>query len=151
MDLKIFVSVKFLNPDVQVTFSGKDAGLLLKNRFKLHNAIKDVSLSYLRNKVSMSSDTKILFRTNADDKNKKSPKTTDKRAQKSNRNLGESKLQTMADKAMQEVLEKQEGVQIKKLNPAERRMVHIYIEKQDKFSSSSQGDGYLKNILYAQY
>ena len=151
MDMRVYVNVAFKNPDVQVTFSGKDAGRLLQNRLELHNAIKDIALMYMRNKISMSSETKILFRTEADDNraekrtnSSQRPRTNSR--ERNNKNKTEAELHKIADKVKNEVLESNEPVLLKKLNPAERRIIHQYVEGDSKFKSSSVGDGRFKQI-----
>jgi predicted RNA-binding protein Jag len=151
MGLRVYVNVTFRNPNVSVTFTGKDAGLLLKNKFELHNAVKELSLNYLRNKVSMSSNTKVTFRTEADDrpnnnKNDKRPERKKYDRPRQNNSKSESELHKMADSAKQEVLDKSSSILMKKLNPAERRIIHQYIEADPKFKSSSVGDGRFKQI-----
>jgi superfamily II DNA/RNA helicase len=152
MGLNIYVDVTYREPNVSVTFTGDDAGLLLKDRFKLHNALKDLSLIYLRNKVSMSSDTKVTFRTNSDDKPERSGNRTDTRPK--NRNARpkrdeakqEAWLQKKADEAKKEATETKSAVLMKKMNPADRRLVHKYIEEDANFTSSSIGDGRFKQV-----
>jgi superfamily II DNA/RNA helicase len=144
MGLKIYVNVIYKDPNVSVIFSGEDSGLLLKNKFALHNALKDLSLTYLRNKVTMSSNTKITYRTEAGDKPGKdntrarSPRPADPKQ--------EAWLQKKADEAKKEVLETKSAFLMKKLNPADRRLVHQYIEKDEQFKSSSVGDGRFKQV-----
>ena len=144
MGLKIYVNVIYKDPNVSVIFSGQDAGLLLKNKFALHNALKDLSLTYLRNKVTMSSNTKITYRTEAGDKapsdnsRARGPRPTDPKQ--------EAWLQKKADEAKKEVLETKSSFLMKKLNPADRRIVHQYIEKDELFKSSSVGDGRFKQV-----
>lgn len=153
MGLKIYINVTFRNPNVSVVFSGEDAGLLVKNKFELHNALKDISLTYLRNKISMSSNTKITFKTDADGSGKtrgrsdrkENGRSNDRRPRQNN-SKSEVELQKMADVIKQEVLEKNSAVLMKSLNPAERRLVHQYIEADTKFKSSSVGDGRFKQI-----
>lgn len=154
MGLKVYVNVTFKNPNVSVVFTGKDAGLLLKNKFELHNALKELSLNYLRNKVSMSSNTKVTFKTEADDRakspnNKRNDKRSDRKSYDRPKRFdskSESELQKLADQAKEEVNSTSSPVLMKKLNPAERRLVHKYIEEDPKFKSSSVGDGRFKQI-----
>lgn len=151
MGLRVYVNVVYKNPNVTVTFSGEDAGLLAKNKFALHNAVKEISMNYLRNKVSMASNNKITFTTETAEK---APRQNSKSAPRNNRtrqnnSKDEKELHQIADKVMQEVKEKKEAVLIKKLNPAERRIIHLYIEKEPSFKSSSIGDGRFKEIEVA--
>jgi ATP-dependent RNA helicase RhlE len=150
MGLNIYVDVTYREPNVSVTFSGDDAGLLLKDRFKLHNALKDISLIYVRNKVSMSSDTKITFKTNAGDKPEKSGNRSNDRTRTPRPKRDEAKqeawIQKKADEAKAEAIETNASVLMKKMNPADRRLVHKYIEEDEKFTSSSVGDGRFKQV-----
>ncbi len=149
MGLRVYVNVMFKNPNVSVTFSGQDAGQLLKNKFALHNAIKEIALNYLRNKISMSSNTRITFKTQAEERsseNRNKDKNSRPRRRPQNQ---EADLHKIADQVMKEVLETKTSVLIKKLNPADRRIIHLYIEKDDKFKSSSIGDGRFKQVEVA--
>jgi ATP-dependent RNA helicase RhlE len=144
MGLQIYVNVTYKDPNVSVIFSGKDSGLLLKNKFALHNALKDLSLTYLRNKVTMSSNTKITYRTEAGDKPSSDNSRT--RAPRKADPKQEAWLQKKADEAKKEVLATKSSFLMKKLNPADRRLVHQYIEKDEQFKSSSIGDGRFKQV-----
>jgi hypothetical protein len=110
----------------------------------LHNALKDLSLTYLRNKVTMSSNTKITYRTEAGDKPSSDNSRT--RAPRKADPKQEAWLQKKADEAKKEVLATKSSFLMKKLNPADRRLVHQYIEKDEQFKSSSIGDGRFKQV-----
>lgn len=151
MNLKIYVDVSYRDPNVSVTFTGEDAGLLLKNKFALHNAIKELGMNYVRNKVSMRSDTKITFRTESGDRpasKKPSLRNNTNRSDRPRQRkpIDEKKLQDQADIAMKEATEKSTSVLMKSLNPAERRIIHQYVENQEGFTSSSVGEGRFKKI-----
>jgi ATP-dependent RNA helicase RhlE len=145
MGLKIYVNVTYREPDVSVIFSGKDAGLLAKNRFELHNAIKDVAMLYLRNKISMQSNTNITFTTQTEER-KPVDNFKSKERVRVYEDLSEDKLHKLADKAKNEVLSKKSPILMQKLNPAERRIIHQYIEQDSQFKSTSVGDGRLKQV-----
>jgi superfamily II DNA/RNA helicase len=145
MDLKVYVDVTYRDPNVSVTFSGDDAGELMKQKFALHNAIKDLSTQYLRNKVSMASNTKISWRTEDGDKPKSDRKRPANNRRERNPNM-EAQLNKIAETVINEVKEKKAAVLTKKLNPAERRIIHQYVEKEGDFTSTSVGDGRFKQI-----
>lgn len=147
MGLRVYVNVTFSNPNVSVVFSGEDAGLLLKNKFALHNAVKELAMNYLRNKISMASNNKITFKTEAGERPARdSQKPRKPRTNHTNNSKDEKELHRIAEKVKQEVKDKQEAVMIQKLNPAERRIIHLYFEKDPTFKSSSVGDGRFKEI-----
>ena len=153
MGLRVYVDVTFKNPNVSVKFSGKDAGLLAKNKFELQNAIKEVAMNYLRNKVTMTSENRVTFRTETEERSKNTNSRNDKRPARKNfdrprqNNMkSETELQKMADAAKSAATESKSAVLMKKLNPAERRIIHQYIEADPKFKSSSVGDGRFKQI-----
>jgi superfamily II DNA/RNA helicase len=155
--IRVYIKVHYRHPNIAVTLSGQDSGLLMKDKFKLNNAIKELSLNYLYNKFPMASDTKVLF-TVESSKRKEGTRSNGKSGYGDRKNprhrvkreIDESKLQKIADQAMNAALEKNEGVPIKKLNPAQRRIVHLYIEKKTDFTSTSIGDGHLKTVLIEQ-
>jgi hypothetical protein len=117
----------------------------MKQKFALHNAIKDVSTQYLRNKVSMASNTKISWRTEDGDKPKSDRKRPTNNRRERNPNM-EAQLNKIAETVINEVKEKKAAVLTKKLNPAERRIIHQYVEKEGDFTSTSVGDGRFKQI-----
>jgi len=150
MGLRVYVNVSYNHPNVSVVFSGEDAGLLLKNRFELHNAIKDIALTYLGNKISRSSDTKINFKTEAGDRKPTDHNNKNSNSRPNTRTRSNAKddtyLHGLVDKVKKEVLETEASVLMKKLNPADRRIIHQYVEKDPKFKSSSVGEGRFKQI-----
>ncbi len=145
MDLRVFVDVSYREPNVSVTFSGTDAKELAKGKFALHNAIKEVSMQYLRNKVSMASNTRISWRTEDGDKPKSDRKRPTNNRREKNPNM-EAQLHKIAQTVISEVKEKKAAVLTKKLNPAERRIIHQYVEKEGDFKSTSVGDGRFKQV-----
>lgn len=142
MGLMVYIDVSYKNPNVSVTFSGKDASLLAKDKFKLQNAIKELAMNYLRNKISIASNTKVTFRT-------ETQKLTDR--PRRDESKSEEQLHKLADYAKKEVLSKKRSFKMKKLNPAERRIIHKYIEEDPKFKSTSLGDGRLKQVEISLY
>jgi superfamily II DNA/RNA helicase len=130
MDLKVFVRVSFKHPNVRVSFSGKDAGLMVKNKFELQNSIEHICLTFLRNKIAIPSDTKIHFRTERQEDKKKFDKN----------------LVSLAKKTMDQVAKSSEPVLMKSLNPADRRIIHQCVSENPKFASSSVGEGRFKQI-----
>lgn len=168
MGLRVYVDVSYRDEQVSVTFSGDDAGLLKKNRFELHNAVVEIAKSYMRNKISLSSETKFQYRTEAQSKDSKNSERgrsnnrdrnnrTDRRG-RSQRNdrrsrndqdshfLSDEQLIEMAEELKSTSMNKKIGAKTKKLHPAQRRIIHLHIEKDGQFSSSSVGDGKFKQV-----
>lgn len=152
MGLKVYIDVSYKDPNVSVTFSGRDASLLAKDKFKLQNAIKELGMNYLRNKISMASNTKVTFRTQTqqspDSYKSKSNKRFNKGSERIRRDDSKSQeqLHKLVDRAKKEIISNNKSYKLKKLNPAERRIIHKYIEEDPKFISKSLGDGRLKQI-----
>lgn len=136
LNMRVYVDVSYRAPQVTVTFSGDDAGLLKKNRFELHNAIVDIAKMYMRNKISMTSETKFLYRTEAKPVARK----------ESTRFLSDDELIAMADELKNTAKEKKSSSRSKRLNPAQRRIIHQYVESDGQFESRSIGNDKLKQV-----
>jgi ATP-dependent RNA helicase RhlE len=157
MGLRIYVDVSFRQPQVSVTFSGDDAGLLKKNKFELHNAVVEIAKNYMRNKISMSSDIKFLYRTelsnkpvqkNVNKKNTKSNFIKNKQHDRSEntRFLSDEQLIEIAEDLKAMSVQRKQSAKSKKLHPAQRRIIHQHIQKDSKYKSDSIGDGKFKQI-----
>ena len=58
----------------------------------------------------------------------------------------EQELSTLADRHAREVMNKGKPINLEELNPFERRIVHLTINKYPNLESKSEGDGFLKII-----
>lgn len=130
MKLKVFVRVSFKDPEVRVNISGDDIDLFSKNKFELKRAVEQLISVQLKQKIYMPREMKIMIRLDKEDRIKKSNEM----------------LISLVEKTKAEILKKKEAVLLKSLNPSDRRIVHQAINDDDRFLSSSIGDGRFKQV-----
>lgn len=137
MQLRVYARVSFKHPYVRVNFSGQDAHLLTANKFELQNSIELVLKMALSKKIAIPADVKFSVRSETSDRNSKG---SDKKG------VNEKKLLGMAKDAEKKVLESNKSYKIKSLNPAQRRIIHQYINDTKSLKSDSIGEGRFKDI-----
>lgn len=109
---------------LKIDFKGNDYKLLLYQNGNLLNAIQ-----YLLNRL-FSDDTGKKVYCECEQFRKKR----------------EQELSTLAHRYAKEIRDKNKPINIKGLNPFERRIVHLNINKYSDLESQSEGDGFLKVI-----
>lgn len=125
--LKIFVKVSFENNTVFLNFNGSDEGQLLRNNGELLLAFEQLAKTFIINKTHTPRNLKIIARS-----------TDSKKVEKS--------LTDIVDSLKSKVITGKKPVLMKPLNPAERRVVHEYLSKDNHVQTNSIGDGRLKRI-----
>jgi superfamily II DNA/RNA helicase len=129
-NLELFAKVSYIEPKVIVSFSGKDEGLLHRNRGELINAFDYLIRKYLTKKIELPEGTKIFVRA---------IKTKSKEDQ-------EKYVIGLAEKAKAVAIEKGESIQLKPLSPSDRRIIHHHFQEDAKVQTSSVGEGRFKKI-----
>lgn len=125
--LKIFVKVSFENNTVFLNFSGSDEGQLVRNNGELLIAFEQLAKTFIINKTQTPRNLKVIARS-----------TDSKKVEKS--------LTDIVDTLKSKVIAGKKPVLMKPLNPAERRIVHEYLSKDNHVQTNSIGDGRLKRI-----
>lgn len=125
--LKIFVKVSFEKNTVFLNFTGADEKVLIKNNGELLSAFEQLARAYLINKTQMPRNLKVIARSSDSKKVEKS-------------------LTDIVDGLKSKVLKGKKPILMKPLNPAERRIVHEYLSKDNHVQTNSIGDGRLKRI-----
>lgn len=126
-ELDLFVRISYKAPQVNITYTGDDGGLLLTNRKDLMFAFEQICRTYLANKIYM--PAKLRF----------SSRFVDEKRQ-------EEELLNLAEKSKKQVLETEESVTLRPLNPAERRLIHQHLGEDNEVMTSSIGEGKMKRI-----
>lgn len=130
MGLSIYVRVSYKEPEVRVSFSGKDGGLFVRNRFELLKSFEEISKKYLAQKIMLSRETRFQFRVEKEQSNDKSDKD----------------LIQLAKEAKERVKTENKAIILDSLNPAQRRIIHQFIEEDPGFKSVSVGEGRFKKV-----
>jgi len=124
MELKLKFTVRDHGEHLMVHFSGQDYRLMLYQNGNLLNAVQ-----YLLNRLySAQVDRKIFCEC------------------ENFRRQRERELTQLAHRFAREVKSAGQPVELKELNPFERRIVHMTINKYDDLESVSDGDSFLKII-----
>ena len=134
-DLDLFVRVSFKEPHLRVSFSGKDEGLLLKNKGELLRSFEQIIKIYLQKRIVLHQG--IKFNINV---------PRNKRPDSKNQGLNEDNLIKIAEALKTQVLENQEPAQSKTLSPGERRIIHQHFQDDKQVTTSSVGDGRFKKV-----
>ena len=125
--LKLYVQVFYKNNKLDINFKGSDEGLLVRNNNELLNSFEQLARTYLANKTELPHGLVINFNCNESKKQEKG-------------------LLDFVDKMKKKVIDTKEAVLLKPLNPAERRMVHQHLDKDEVVRTQSVGEGKFKRI-----
>lgn len=109
---------------LKIDFKGNDYKLLLYQNGNLLNAIQ-----YLLNRLFSDETGKKMFCECEQFRKKR-----------------EQELSTLAHRCAKEVMDENKPINLKGLNPFERRIIHLNINKYSDLESKSEGDGFLKVI-----
>lgn len=109
---------------LKIDFKGDDYKLLLYKNGNLLNAIQ-----YLLNRLFSDEIGKKMYCECEQFRKKR-----------------EQELSTLANRYAREVMNKGKPINLEELNPFERRIVHLTINKYPNLESKSEGDGFLKII-----
>lgn len=112
--------------EVRVEFEGADARLLTANQGELLETVDHLLPRLLRGRTGES----VLCRVDA----------------AGFRAAREADLQRLALEAAETVRREGRPLALPEMNPAERRIVHLTLEKDPTVATASQGDGFLKSI-----
>ena len=134
-NLDLFVRVSFKEPHLRVSFSGKDEGLLLKNKGELLRSFEQIIKIYLQKRIVLHQG--IKFNINV---------PRNKRSDSKNQGLNQESLIKIAEALKSQVLENQEPAQSKTLSPGERRIIHQHFQDDEQVTTSSVGDGRFKKV-----
>ncbi len=129
-EMELDISFEFEEQDefLRVNYSGKDYRLLLYKNGNLLNAFQ-----YLLNRLfSESIGKKIYCECEAFRKNR------------------ERELTSITNKHAKEIEKSGKPVQMKELNPFERRIVHMTVNRFPELQSESEGDNFLKIITISK-
>ena len=129
--LELYVRVSFKEPNLRVAFSGKDIGLLKRNGGELLRAFEQIVRLYLYKRVILHEGIRIHV---------------DAQEGNLNHRYSEEELIALALKAKEDALETQNSIRLKSLNPADRRIIHSYLESDPMVQTASIGDGRFKQI-----
>lgn len=124
MKLDLTFSIKHGKGFVSVNFSGEDYKLLLYKNGNLLNAVQ-----YLLNRLFSDSVGKKIYCESENFRIKK-----------------EKELSHMAHQYAKNIRKAGKPMNLKEMNPFERRVVHMIINKYSDLESLSNGDGFLKTI-----
>jgi superfamily II DNA/RNA helicase len=139
--LDLFVKVSFKDGVLKVSFSGKDLGLVLRQKAELLTSFETLIKQFLLRKVYVKEEVKLSLKCFSEEQQKEYKERTSKDKKKS-----EKDIYALVDKMKKKVLDSNEAVLLKSMNPAERRIVHQYISEDKKFKTSSVGQGRFKQI-----
>lgn len=137
--LKLFVKVSYKPKSLFISFSGADEKMLSDNNNELLSSFEHLVMVYLQSRIFLDRDLKIVL---------KGGKTKIERENRSNnrdKDL-EKRLRGLAQSKRKQVLENQEAITLKALNPKERRIIHQYFQDDKKVGTTSLGSGNLKEI-----
>ena len=134
--LDLFVKASFKDNHLKVTFTGKDLGLLLRNKAELLVSFETITKQFLLRKVFMKNEVKLTLRCFNEDNYK----------DKSREKNSEKQILSHVDEMKKKVLDSKKAMLLKSMNPAERRIVHQYIGEDPKFKSNSIGEGRFKKV-----
>ena len=137
----LFVKVSFKDGLLKVSFSGKDLGLVLRNKAEMLTAFETLIKQFLLRKVYVKEEVKLSIKCFSEEQQQQYKERTSRDKKKS-----EKDICALVDKMKKKVLTSKEAVLLKSMNPAERRIVHQYIGEDKKFKTSSVGEGRFKQI-----
>ncbi|CAM9895624.1 unnamed protein product [Chrysoparadoxa australica] len=162
--LDVMVKISFKGENLDISFNGKDEGMLLRNKAEMLQAIEQLCRLYLANKVTIppklrwNLSVKGAKPQRSDRDSGKGPRGRNdgKRPQNSSRrNNGkrevedkerEEKIIALAKEAKQKVVSSKEPFVLKPLDPRDRRTVHQFLHDDVEVKTTSIGDGRLKKI-----
>jgi ATP-dependent RNA helicase RhlE len=137
-DLDVTVRVSFNNPTLKVNFVGKDSEMLRQNGNELLRAFEYLIKTYVGRKVRPHRGIRYVVRSYTEE------------LERNNKNQdakSERYLTNLIEKSSQKVLADGVPVQLKPLNPKERRFVHQQLsDNNSKFQTTSIGEGRFKRI-----
>lgn len=125
--MNLFAKVFFDEPVVKIQFSGSDDRLLTRNNNELLYSLEHLIKVYLYKKVRVPSNIKIQVRCQGAKNQEKG-------------------LIDLVKKMRKKVIDTKKPVMLKSLNPADRRIVHQQLSKDDLVQSKSHGEGRFKKI-----
>ena len=126
--LNLEVRVSYKEPYLRVNFSGKDEKMLLRNDSEMLQAFEHLVRKYLAQKIEIKPGLKYSVKCYNNSKN------------------NEKSLLSLVDKLKKRVVESGKASNLKAMNPADRRIVHQYLDKDPDVKTTSIGDGRFKEI-----
>ncbi|MBT3236614.1 MAG: DEAD/DEAH box helicase [Bdellovibrionales bacterium] len=136
--LELTVRVSFSNPTLKVNFVGKDAELLRQNGGEMLRAFEYLIKTYVGRRVRPHRGIRYVVRSYTEELERDSRPRGEK---------SDSYLLKLIEKSSQQVLEQGAPVQLKPLNPKDRRFVHQQLsDGNSRFKTTSIGDGRFKRI-----
>jgi superfamily II DNA/RNA helicase len=139
--LELFVKVSFKDGTLKVSFSGKDLGLVLRQKAELLTSFETIIKQFLLRKVYVKEEVKLSLKCFSEEQQKEYNDRNNRDKKKS-----EKDICALVDKMKKKVKDTNKAVLLKSMNPAERRIVHQYISEDKTFKTSSVGDGRFKQI-----
>jgi len=125
--LNIHARVSFDGECVRVFLSGNDERKLTRNGGELITAIEHVTRLYLLRKIMMPEHIRLSIKC------------------RESRNRDEDLIR-LVGRMKKKVIETQQPVTLRPLNAAERRLVHQHLSSDDMVTTTSIGEGRLKQI-----
>ncbi len=113
---------------LEVDFEGADAGLLRNRGFELLTSIEQLTRKFLVKKAGIKGNFKIKFSVEGEANSK------------------ELRLENLAQRMKEKVLNKKKSVVLKSMSPRDRRIIHQYLGEDDQVGTKSLGDGHYKKI-----
>ncbi len=161
--LEIYVKVFYKEPNVKVIFSGKDEGLLRKNGNELLRAFESIIKLYVMRKVTLKPGTKIHVELagskNSSRNNERNNERNSERSRKPRHGENstfqkrapmsaeeEKAMEELAKELKQQVINTGSPAQSEELTPAQRRIIHQYLDSDQSVTTTSLGDGRLKRV-----
>lgn len=148
-NLDLTVSVEFKNPNLNINFDGKDAGLLLTRNEDLLKAFDTIVRVFIIHKLGMQKyrlNVRVLNRKNERSNNGKNQDSRNRDRNK-DRNKDRSKeLHKLAKKLREDLIKSKTPVTFKSLSPSDRRIVHQYFQDDEEVKTNSIGKGRFKKI-----
>lgn len=112
---------------VSIIVEGDDLGILIGSRGINLDAFQNIVSMFLRNKVE--EPVSVIFDINGYRERKR------------------KSLEDIACKAAQETIENGVEVSLNPMSPAERRIVHLALENDERVATESQGDGINRYVI----
>ncbi len=171
--INVMVKVGLKGETIEVSFNGPDEGLLMRNRGQMLEGFEQILRLYLANKVTIppklkwnitvSSSRKNDRKSDASSNERGGDRNSDRKGRNAkaprNSRSGKSREEDnaqrekdvikMVEEVKAQVLSSNAPVLTKALDPRDRRTVHQHISEDDKFQTTSIGDGRLKKIEIA--
>ena len=148
--LSLYAKITFEKNNVKIHFSGNDERMLSKNNNELLYAFEQLIKVFLTTRVQLPGNIRIKmsYGKGKTEKSFESPRDKNsKRGPRAARTpIDEKKIHSLVDKTVKTVVDSKSPITLKPMNSAERRVVHQYISENDKFKSTSIGDGRYKQI-----